>query len=198
MKAMLEPLPFVPATWITGGRCSCGAPKARSSRSRRPERQVDLLRMQVEQAFEDQIRLLVRTPRRAASSCGLPVRMRDDGSAGRRAAPSGAHVLAAHDHVTMPWTWRYSARWKPSGRRSRIVCSITRAPAKPMTAPGSAIEYRPLTPRIGGGDAAGRRVGEHDDIGAASPRAGAARRRSCAAFASTRTCPPASARRPRR
>ena len=40
---------------------------------------------------------------------------------------------------TMPWTRRYSARWNPSGNRSRIVCSITRAPAKPMTAPGSAM-----------------------------------------------------------
>ena len=39
---------------------------------------------------------------------------------------------------TMPWSSRYSARWKPSGSFSRMVCSITRWPAKPMSAPGSA------------------------------------------------------------
>src|ERR1700736_6190893 len=40
---------------------------------------------------------------------------------------------------TMPWSFRYSARLKPSGNFSRMVCSITRAPAKPISAPGSAI-----------------------------------------------------------
>src|SRR6516165_5137618 len=40
---------------------------------------------------------------------------------------------------TMPWSLRYSARWNPSGSFSRMVCSITRAPAKPISAPGSAI-----------------------------------------------------------
>ena len=39
---------------------------------------------------------------------------------------------------TMPWLFRYSARWKPSGSFSRMVCSITRWPAKPISAPGSA------------------------------------------------------------
>ena len=39
---------------------------------------------------------------------------------------------------TMPCSSRYSARWKPSGSFSRMVSSITRAPAKPITAPGSA------------------------------------------------------------
>ena len=38
----------------------------------------------------------------------------------------------------MPCSSRYSARWKPSGSFSRIVCSITRWPAKPISAPGSA------------------------------------------------------------
>src|SRR6266403_4509837 len=40
---------------------------------------------------------------------------------------------------TMPWSFKYSARWKPSGSFSRMVCSITRAPANPISAPGSAI-----------------------------------------------------------
>ena len=44
---------------------------------------------------------------------------------------------------TMPWSFRYSARWKPSGSFSRMVCSITRGPAKPTRAPGSAIWTSP-------------------------------------------------------
>src|SRR3546814_8689333 len=44
---------------------------------------------------------------------------------------------------TMPCSSRYSARWKPSGSDSRMVSSITRCPAKPMTAPGSASEISP-------------------------------------------------------
>jgi len=39
---------------------------------------------------------------------------------------------------SMPWPSRNSARWKPSGSFWRIVCSITRGPAKPISAPGSA------------------------------------------------------------
>ena len=37
----------------------------------------------------------------------------------------------------------YSARWKPFGSCSRMVCSITRGPAKPISAPGSAIWMSP-------------------------------------------------------
>src|SRR5690606_25853282 len=44
---------------------------------------------------------------------------------------------------TMPCSIRYSERWNPSGSFSRIVCSITRAPAKPITAPGSAMWTSP-------------------------------------------------------
>src|SRR3954464_8647381 len=40
---------------------------------------------------------------------------------------------------TIPCSFRYSARWKPSGSFSRMVCSSTRAPAKPISAPVSAI-----------------------------------------------------------
>src|ERR1700726_3172873 len=42
-----------------------------------------------------------------------------------------------------PFSSRNSARWKPSGSFSRTVCSITRAPAKPIRAPGSAIWMSP-------------------------------------------------------
>jgi hypothetical protein len=39
---------------------------------------------------------------------------------------------------TSPCSWRNSARWNPSGSCFLIVCSITRGPAKPMSARGSA------------------------------------------------------------
>jgi hypothetical protein len=42
-----------------------------------------------------------------------------------------------------PFSSRNSARWKPSGSFSRTVCSITRGPAKPISAPGSAITTSP-------------------------------------------------------
>ena len=40
---------------------------------------------------------------------------------------------------SIPCSIRYSERWNPSGRVSRIVCSITLGPAKQMSAFGSAI-----------------------------------------------------------
>src|SRR5690606_19848948 len=42
-----------------------------------------------------------------------------------------------------PCSSRNSERWKPSGRVSRTVCSITRGPAKPICAPGSAMLMSP-------------------------------------------------------
>ncbi len=49
---------------------------------------------------------------------------------------------------SMPCSSRYSARWKPSGSFSRMVCSITRAPAKPISAPGSAIWMSPSMAKL--------------------------------------------------
>src|SRR6202140_4721776 len=43
----------------------------------------------------------------------------------------------------MPCSRRNSERWKPGGSFWRIVCSITLGPAKPMSAPGSAILRSP-------------------------------------------------------
>jgi DNA-binding GntR family transcriptional regulator len=42
-----------------------------------------------------------------------------------------------------PWSSRNSERWKPSGNFSRTVCSITRGPANPMSASGSAMLRSP-------------------------------------------------------
>ena len=43
-----------------------------------------------------------------------------------------------------PFCRRNSARWKPSGSFSRTVCSITRGPAKPIRAFGSAMTTSPM------------------------------------------------------
>src|SRR5690606_24977098 len=42
-----------------------------------------------------------------------------------------------------PCSSRNSERWKPSGSVSRTVCSITRGPAKPISASGSAMLMSP-------------------------------------------------------
>ena len=57
---------------------------------------------------------------------------------------------------TMPCSTRNSLRWNPSGRVWRMVCSITRGPAKPISAFGSAmfrspsIAYDAVTPPVVG------------------------------------------------
>jgi hypothetical protein len=49
---------------------------------------------------------------------------------------------------TAPFSIRNSERWKPSGSVSRTVCSITRGPAKPMSAPGSAMTTSPMKAKL--------------------------------------------------
>src|SRR6185369_12951715 len=47
-----------------------------------------------------------------------------------------------------PFSSRNSARWKPSGSFWRTVCSITRGPAKPISAFGSAITTSPIMAKL--------------------------------------------------
>src|SRR5450631_657601 len=47
-----------------------------------------------------------------------------------------------------PFSSRNSERWNPSGRVSRTVCSMTRGPANPMSAPGSAITTSPMNAKL--------------------------------------------------
>ena len=49
---------------------------------------------------------------------------------------------------TTPCSSRNSLRWNPSGSVSRTVCSITRGPAKPMRAFGSAMLTSPSIARL--------------------------------------------------
>ena len=47
-----------------------------------------------------------------------------------------------------PFCSRNSARWKPSGSFSRTVFSITRGPAKPISAFGSAMTTSPMKAKL--------------------------------------------------
>ena len=101
------------------------------------QRQVDPLGMQLEQARQQRV-----TRRHVGTSSRLD--RREPWSAGGRGGPeSRAFRRAERPDRPCRAGGRYSARWNPSGRRSRMVCSITRAPAKPITAPGSAMWMSP-------------------------------------------------------
>src|SRR5262249_54278069 len=110
------------------------------------ERQVDLLGMKLEQSRENGIdrRHVV-----AAASSG-------EGGGASGARRIGDLVSSRHSRAsversswrcttmsTMPCSLRYSARWKRSGSFSRMVCSMTRGPANPISAPGSAMWMSP-------------------------------------------------------
>src|SRR5579883_1643575 len=118
------------------------------------QRQVDLLGMQRQQARQHRI---------AAGGCGegqlaaaappLPWRRGMDKTLLRGFA-CFIRICSTRDRVdrislrwmtmsSMPCSNRYSARWKPSGSFSRMVWAITRAPVKPICAPGSAIWISP-------------------------------------------------------
>ena len=175
-NASVEPLPLVPATWTTGGSARSGWPSAASSRSIRPSDRSMILRVQRVQAGEDPVA-------RAARHDAASVMRLGSAAAGAATWPGGASPMtrglvarsgpqqeiersgpgsraarALHDQVDHAVSSRNSARWKPSGSFSRMVCSMTRGPAKPISAPGSAIWMSPSIAKCR--DAAGGRVGE--------------------------------------
>ena len=49
---------------------------------------------------------------------------------------------------TAPFSIRNSARWKPAGSFSRTVFSMTRGPAKPISALGSAMTMSPTNAKL--------------------------------------------------
>src|SRR6266852_5448378 len=104
------------------------------------ERQVDKLGMEPQQPLQDPVdgQGQARSERAAAGRVTMCV----GGSRRRSRSMMRAIVSRSSRRGTtmsiMPCSSRNSARWKPSGSFSRMVSSMTRAPAKPMTAPGSA------------------------------------------------------------
>ena len=73
----------------------------------------------------------------------------------------------------MPWSSRNSLRWNPGGRRWRMVSSMTRGPANPISALGSAMLSHPASQA---GRHAARRVGQHGQYGTPARRAARAPR----------------------
>ena len=73
-------------------------------------------------------------------------------------ASSSRRSSRATTRSTNPWLARNSARWKPGGSSAAIVPAVTRAPAKPMSASGSAMLTSPTaaneanTPPVVGSD----------------------------------------------
>ena len=55
MKAIVEPLPFVPATWIVGGRRRSRVAERREQALDAAEREVDRLRVQGEEARDQRV-----------------------------------------------------------------------------------------------------------------------------------------------
>ncbi len=107
MKATVEPLPLVPATWITGGRRRCGMAERCEQPLDAAERQIDQLGMQREQAREDQ--------RRAEASAGPRV----IGALRRRPWRAAASGRASGDRGRLARAWCSSEHRRASvARRS--------------------------------------------------------------------------------
>ena len=104
-----------------------------------------------------------------AAACGALRQQRAE--AGERRA----QLVAVDHHVDHAVRCRYSARWKPSGSFSRMVCSMTRGAGKADQRAGLG-DVDVAEHRVGGGDAAGRRIGR-----ARRCRAACASRRRCTA-----------------
>ena len=87
-----------------------------------------------------------------------PVLRRGRAGAGAGRASSSRSSSRATTRSTNPWLDRNSARWKPGGSSAAIVPAVTRAPAKPMSASGSAMLTSPTaaneanTPPVVGSD----------------------------------------------
>src|SRR5690606_5820349 len=88
------------------------------------------------------------------SDTGLPSAFQDSASAGcfcrsaRSAAISSRMLRRSTIMSIAPFSSRNSARWKPSGSFSRTVCSMTRGPAKPISALGSAMTMSPRKQKL--------------------------------------------------
>jgi hypothetical protein len=113
--------------------------------------------------------IAMASPRHAPSACGAGRSpwMRGGSrsrSRSRWARWSRSLARGAPPRSSMPWSSRYSARWKPSGSVSRMVCSITRGPGEADQRAGLG-DLDVAQHGVGGGDAAGGRVGQHRDEG---------------------------------
>ena len=130
----------------------------------------------------------------AGRSRAAPLRRRGGGRAGRSSRAAGGDGRPCR-----PCRGRagYSARWKPFGQLlADGLLDDARAGEADQRARLGDVDV--AEHGVGGGDAAGGRVGEDDDVGQPGLAQAPRRRRSCAASASATGCLPACARRRRR
>src|SRR5690606_20751207 len=116
-----------------------GQAHALRDRAHAVEPEVDRLRMQRLDAREP---LGERRRHQAIASLGCLHSI-----ASRRAISSRSWRRSTMQSIA-PFSSRNSARWKPSGNFVRTVCSMTRGPAKPISARGSAMTTSPRKQKL--------------------------------------------------
>ncbi len=132
-SAAVEPLPLVPST-RTDGNARFGAAEGVERALHAVEARKDAL-----------------LQARGEQRLGAPLSMWE-----RHRASVSLSSWRGTTMSSIPCSRRNSARWNPSGSFCRIVCSITRGPAKPISAPGSpmlrspSIAYEAVTPPVVG------------------------------------------------
>ena len=233
-KAAAEPLPLVPAMWITGGSRSCGLPSRSSSRvmrssdrskpfgcsaSRRSiSRSAALVVIEHGHAPIWSARAIARRQPIAArgSACQAlrPRFGRDD----RRRQDFRLDAASARRHLQQDLQQPRDGRLQLQPRHDHVDHAVLHQIFGALEAFGQLFadgllddaragkadqraglgDVHVAQHRVGGGDAAGGRVGQHDDVGQAGFLAAGRRRPWCAAAASATGCLPACARRPRR
>ena len=193
MKAMVEPLPLVPATWITGGSRARGWPSASRMRHiRSSERSISFGCSAVSRATMESTEVMSRAiiPRNEARTATVRRRWRSRGEdyalAGSRTASRRrlerlrrrlgqqpaqigqrrAQLVAMHHHV-------HHAVLPEIFGALEAVRQLLADGLLDHARTGKADERAGLRDmhvaehRVGGGDAAGGRIGEHDDVGLA-------------------------------
>ena len=136
--AQTEPLPLVPATWTIRNERS-GLPIAESSASIRS-------RPGVMPAISPPRRPRSRaTASRYVMACPWVAQAAKKARRRRRVSRSSRRSTT---RSSWPCSSRNSERWKPSGSGWRIVSAMTRGPAKPMSARGSAMMTSPSMAKL--------------------------------------------------
>src|SRR6266545_5745159 len=191
MKAMVEPLPFVPATWIVGGSCRSGWPSAaRMRHMRSSDRSIRFGCNAVSRATMDSMGVMswsfqatplgtarrvlaVRARAEGSTSAGGGERQFVDGGLRARLAQQpaqickrGPQVTAVDDHVDHAMVLEI---FRPLKAVGQLLADGLLDDARPGKTDERA-RFRNMDVAehgIGRGDAAGGRIGEHDDVGPA-------------------------------
>ena len=193
MKAMVEPLPLVPGHVDRRRQAALGMAELGQQPLDAPERQIDGLRMQREKARDQRIGgihaarsfCMIRQAesdahaRRATESRRPRRRL---GEEPRQARDGRLQVVAMHHHVDHAVILQVLGALEAVGQLLADGLLDHPRPGKADQRAGLG-EMHVAEHGVGRRDAAGRRIGEHDDIGQFRARAAGESRPSCAASA---------------